>query len=59
MADLHSAVYFSAVTYTTTGYGDLVLAQGVAAGRRRRGAHGHPDVRLVHGFLLRGREPAV
>ncbi len=23
--DLHSAVYFSAVTYTTTGYGDLVL----------------------------------
>ena len=25
MADLHSAVYFSAVTYTTTGYGDLVL----------------------------------
>ena len=25
MADLHSALYFSAVTYTTTGYGDLVL----------------------------------
>jgi hypothetical protein len=25
MADLHSAFYFSAVTYTTTGYGDLVL----------------------------------
>ena len=25
IADLHSAVYFSAVTYTTTGYGDLVL----------------------------------
>jgi len=24
MADLHSAYYFSAVTYTTTGYGDLV-----------------------------------
>jgi hypothetical protein len=25
MADLSSALYFSAVTYTTTGYGDLVL----------------------------------
>jgi hypothetical protein len=25
MPDLTSAVYFSAVTYTTTGYGDLVL----------------------------------
>ena len=26
MPDLQSALYFSAVTYTTTGYGDLVLA---------------------------------
>jgi hypothetical protein len=26
MPDLPSALYFSAVTYTTTGYGDLVLA---------------------------------
>ena len=25
MPDLSSALYFSAVTYTTTGYGDLVL----------------------------------
>ena len=25
MADMQSALYFSAVTYTTTGYGDLVL----------------------------------
>jgi hypothetical protein len=25
MADLPSALYFSAVTYTTTGYGDIVL----------------------------------
>jgi hypothetical protein len=28
MPDLASALYFSAVTYTTTGYGDLVLVQG-------------------------------
>jgi voltage-gated potassium channel Kch len=28
MPDLASALYFSAVTYTTTGYGDLVLPQG-------------------------------
>lgn len=27
MPDLQSAFYFSAVTYTTTGYGDLVLPQ--------------------------------
>jgi Ion channel len=27
MADLQSSLYFSAVTYTTTGYGDLVLPQ--------------------------------
>jgi hypothetical protein len=25
MPDLRTSVYFSAVTYTTTGYGDLVL----------------------------------
>jgi hypothetical protein len=28
MPDLASALYFSAVTYTTTGYGDLVLPGG-------------------------------
>ena len=28
MPDLQSAMYFSAVTYTTTGYGDLVLPEG-------------------------------
>ena len=27
MTDIQSALYFSAVTYTTTGYGDLVLPQ--------------------------------
>jgi voltage-gated potassium channel Kch len=27
MPDLSSALYFSAVTYTTTGYGDLVLTE--------------------------------
>ena len=26
--DLASALYFSAVTYTTTGYGDVVLPEG-------------------------------
>jgi hypothetical protein len=28
MPDLPSALYFSAVTYTTTGYGDVVLTEG-------------------------------
>jgi hypothetical protein len=27
MPDLHAAFYFSAVTYTTTGYGDLILPE--------------------------------
>jgi hypothetical protein len=27
MPDLQAALYFSAVTYTTTGYGDLVLPE--------------------------------
>jgi hypothetical protein len=27
MPTLHAAFYFSAVTYTTTGYGDLVLPE--------------------------------
>src|SRR5688500_10438619 len=27
MPDLHAALYFSAVTYTTTGYGDLLLSK--------------------------------
>jgi hypothetical protein len=26
--DMHSALYFSSVTYTTVGYGDLVLPEG-------------------------------
>ena len=28
LADLPTALYFSAVTYTTTGYGDVVLPEG-------------------------------
>lgn len=57
MADLSAAFYFSAVSYTTTGYGDLVLPPGVAIGRGGRGPDRHPDVRLVHGVLLRARQP--
>ena len=59
MPDLTSALYFSAVTYTTTGYGDLVLPPRLAAGRRRRSAHRHPDVRMVDRLFLRDREPHV
>ena len=35
------------------------VAEGVAAGRRRRGADRHPDVRLVDGILFRGRHSRV
>jgi hypothetical protein len=40
MDDMTSALYFSAVTYTTTGYGDLVLPaewRGVGAGEALTG----------------------
>ena len=59
IADLQSALYFSAVTYTTTGYGDLVLPERVAARWRGRGADRHPDVRLVDRILLHDRHPPV
>ena len=29
LADFSSAIYFSAITYTTTGYGDILLPEGV------------------------------
>jgi voltage-gated potassium channel Kch len=28
LPDMHTAMYFSAVTYTTTGYGDVLLGEG-------------------------------
>ena len=59
LPDLRSASYFSAVTYTTTGYGDLVLPEEVAARRRGRGTHRHLDVRMVHRILLCGRKPRL
>jgi hypothetical protein len=38
MPDIHSAFYFSTVTYTTTGYGDLVLPEAwrLVGGIKRR-----------------------
>ncbi len=57
MADLPSALYFSAVTYTTTGYGDLGTAARVAIGRSNRGANWHSDVWMVDRLLPRGCEP--
>ncbi len=52
MADLPSALYFSAVTYTTTGYGDIVLPHGVATSRGHRGADRHSDVWVSTGFFF-------
>ena len=56
MPDLPSSIYFSAVTYTTTGYGDLVLPADWRLVGGVEALTGHPDVRLVHRLLLRGRE---
>ena len=53
--DVQSALYFSAVTYTTTGYGDIGTARRVASCGRHRSAYGDPHVWLVHRVLHRCR----
>jgi hypothetical protein len=45
MPDLQSALYFSAVTYTTTGYGDLVLPESWRL---------HGGIEALTGILLCG-----
>jgi hypothetical protein len=54
--DLTSCAYFSMVTYTTVGYGDLCSTRA-AAGGRRGGTDWHPHMRLVDGVLLHGGQP--
>jgi hypothetical protein len=54
MPDVESAFYFAGVTYTTLGYGDLVLPKGWEVAGAHRGSDGHSDVRLVHRLLFRG-----
>jgi hypothetical protein len=53
MPDLTSAFYFSAVTYTTTGYGDLVLPQEWRVVGGVEALTGISDVWLVRGNVLR------
>ena len=52
MPDFTTSAYFSAVTYTTTGYGDLVLPPEWRLRRWRRSAHRHPDVGLSTGLFF-------
>ena len=52
LPDAESSFYFSGVTYTTVGYGDLVLPTRVAAARSDGGIDRHPDVRTVHWVLI-------
>ena len=52
LPDAEAAFYFSGVTYTTIGYGDLVLAKPWRLLGADRGVDGHPHVRLVHGLFF-------
>ncbi len=58
LPDAESSFYFSGVTYSTLGYGDLVLPKEWrlfgSGGRLDR----HPDVRPVCGVLLRRPQPS-
>ena len=58
MPDLPTAFYFSAVTYTTTGYGDLVLPPEwrLVGGI---GPHRHSHVRFVDRLLFRRRQSGI
>ena len=57
LPDPQSAFYFSSVTYTTVGYGDLVLPEGWRLIGGDRGAYGYPHVRLVDGIFFHCCEP--
>jgi len=51
-----SSCYFSAVTYTTVGYGDLVLPQEWRLVGAVEGLTAHPHVRTLHRAVLRRRQ---
>ena len=53
LPDAESAFYFSGVTYTTVGYGDLVLPKPWRMLGPVRGFDGNSHVRPVHRILLR------
>ena len=53
LPDAESAFYFAGVTYTTVGYGDLVLPETVADARTGRGFDGNSHVRPIHRLFLR------
>ena len=53
LPDAESAFYFSGVSYTTVGYGDLVLAEALADARPAGGFDRHSHVRIVRQPLLR------
>ena len=59
LPDMTTAVYFSSVTVHDDGVWRCRPAARLAAGRGCRGAHRHPDVRLVGGILRRGRQPPL
>ena len=57
LPDAEAAFYFSGVTYSSNWLWRSGAGDAVAAARTDRGFDGHPHVRLVHGRVLRGREP--
>ena len=57
LPNAEAAFYFSGVTYTTLWLRRRSAGAAVAAARTGRGLDGRPDVRLIDGILLRGRQP--
>jgi Ion channel len=57
LSDAEAAFYFSGVTYTTAGYGDIVLAKPWPTPRAGRRPRRLPHVQLVHALFLCRRQP--
>ena len=57
LPDAESAFYFSGATYTTIGYGDVVLPKPWRILGPHRGVDRHSHVRIVRRPFLRGGQP--
>ncbi len=57
LPNFDQAFYFSGITYTTVGFGDVVLPAAVEGDGRVRGTHRHPHGGVVDGVSVRRAQP--